>query len=160
MCIDREAAGLIEKLLPIIGKIRELRIKHNIKKTNIININLIDKMLVKHSKFIQDFLNNYKIGTSKISSKRINNDWDIINLGESIIEYENKFVSKDDELDRLQKQKSILEAEMARSKQILANKNFISKAPVSKVELEKSKFKKYQEEYKVILSAIAKLKAK
>jgi valyl-tRNA synthetase len=60
----------------------------------------------------------------------------------------------------LQKQKSILEAEIARSKQILANKNFISKAPVSKVELEKSKFEKYQEEYKVILSAIAKLKAK
>ena len=158
--IDQEASGVIEKLLPIIGKIRELRIKHNIKKTNIININLIDKILVKHSKFIQDFLNNYKIGTSKISSKRINNDWDIINLGESIIEYENKFVSKDDELDRLQKQKSILEAEIARSKQILANKNFISKAPVSKVELEKSKFEKYQEEYKVILSAIAKLKAK
>ena len=147
-------------MLPVIGKIRELRIKHNIKKTNIININLIDKILVKHSKFIQDFLNNYKIWTSKISSKRINNDWDIINLGESIIEYENKFVSKDDELDRLQKQKSILEAEIARSKQILANKNFISKAPVSKVELEKSKFEKYQEEYKVILSAIAKLKAK
>ena len=116
--------------------------------------------MVKHSKFIQDFLNNYKIGTSKISSKRINNDWDIINLGESIIEYENKFVSKDDELDRLQKQKSILEAEIARSKQILANKNFISKAPVSKVELEKSKFEKYREEYKAILSAIAKLKTK
>jgi valyl-tRNA synthetase len=59
--IDQEATGVIEKLLPIIGKIRELRIKHNIKKTNIININLIDKILVKHSKFIQDFLNNYKI---------------------------------------------------------------------------------------------------
>lgn len=149
---------LMSKLIPMINKIRELRIANRIKKDVVIDINIIDKDLIKYKEFVIDFLNNYKISVKKISQKRINDDFDIINLKDSIIEYHNTFVSKQDELDKLNKQKLYLEAEIKRSEQILANKNFINKAPKQKVDLEKEKYAKYKENYDFIINEIKRIK--
>lgn len=156
--LDNKANKLVAKLIPIVNKIRELRIKNHIKKDVNININIIDKNLINEQKFVVSFLNNYKIVVNKIDSKRINSEWDIINLDSSIIEYHNTFVSKTNELAKLNKQKLYLEAEIKRSEQILANKNFIAKAPKQKVDIEKTKYKKYKEDYQFIINEINKIK--
>lgn len=156
--LDGTSNKLMDKLIPIINKIRELRIKYSIKKDVIININLVDNDLIKQQKFIINYLNIYKINVNKIAKKRINNNWDIINLKNSIIEFNNTFISKQDELNKLNKQKLFLEAELKRSKQILSNKNFIAKAPKQKVDLERDKYAKYQENYELIINEINKIK--
>ena len=156
--LDNSSNKLINKLIPIINKIRELRIKYSIKKDVIININLVGNDLIKQQKFITNFLSIYKIKVNKIDEKRINNTWDIINLNDSIIEFQNAFISKQDELDKLNKQKLFLEYEIKRSREILSNKNFIDKAPKQKVLLEKAKYAKYQESYKLIINEINKIK--
>ena len=50
------------------------------------------------------------------------------------------------EIDRLKKEMERLAKEVARSKGMLSNERFISKAPAEKVQAEKEKFAKYKEE--------------
>ncbi len=54
-------------------------------------------------------------------------------------------VDKDKERVRLQKERERLEKELARSKGMLSNERFLSKAPAEKVEEEKAKQRKYEQ---------------
>ena len=54
-------------------------------------------------------------------------------------------VDKEKERARLNKEKERLEKELARSKGMLSNEKFLSKAPKEKVEEEKAKQKKYEQ---------------
>ena len=51
--------------------------------------------------------------------------------------------------------KSKLEQELARSKAMLSNPNFINKAPKTKIESEEAKLKDYEAQYQEVCEAIA-----
>ena len=61
------------------------------------------------------------------------------------------------ELERLNKEKTRLEAEIKRGTGMLSNKNFTDKAPKEKVEAEREKLKKYEETYESVKERIAQL---
>ena len=54
--------------------------------------------------------------------------------------------------------KEKLEKELARSKGMLSNEKFISKAPAAKVEEEKAKLEKYQQMMDDVLARLAQMK--
>ena len=68
-----------------------------------------------------------------------------------------ELVDVDKELERLNKEKVKLEAEIQRVEKKLANERFVSKAPVEVVEEEKAKGEKYKEMYNTVLESIKKL---
>ncbi len=64
------------------------------------------------------------------------------------------------EMDRLIKEKDNLESELARVNGKLNNDNFIARAPVSVVEAEREKYKKYRELYDRVIDRIEFVKSK
>ncbi len=63
-----------------------------------------------------------------------------------------------EEIARLENELSKIESEISRAKKMLSNEKFINKAPISKVELEKTKLINYQEHYSTIKARIKELK--
>ena len=65
---------------------------------------------------------------------------------------------RDQELERLEKEKARLEDEIKRVDGKLANEKFVAKAPAHLVEQEREKKEKYQEMLDEILASIEKMK--
>ena len=63
-------------------------------------------------------------------------------------------VDTEKELERLNKEKTRLEAEIKRGENMLGNERFLSKAPAAKVEEEKQKLQKYKETYEQVLERL------
>jgi valyl-tRNA synthetase len=61
------------------------------------------------------------------------------------------------EIERLTKEQKKLEGELARSKNMLSNEKFLSKAPAEKIAEEKEKQQKYQQTYDQITERLAQL---
>jgi valyl-tRNA synthetase len=130
---------------------RNLRIDYGIKNTNKININVITP-----SKVVLDSMNAllvpFNVNIEAISNKRINQTADVETFDKMVIEYVNTFEKPEEIKNNLQKELTYLTNEINRSKQILANANFIAKAPVAKVNSEKQKLVQYEQRYKEIMS--------
>jgi valyl-tRNA synthetase len=152
--LDKKTMNII---LDIFKFIKNLRIKHNLKLSQKISINLITI-----EKIDKDYLNNMlQVCNSEIkviSENRVDEKNAIHSTSNCLIEYLEDFVNKKNQLDNLNKQLANLENEIKRSKSILANKNFINKAPSEKVNLEKQKYENYLKQHQEVLEAIKLLK--
>ena len=62
------------------------------------------------------------------------------------------------EKERLTKEKAKLEKELARSKGMLSNERFLSKAPADKVAEERAKMDKYQQMMDDVVARLAQMK--
>ena len=69
-----------------------------------------------------------------------------------------ELVDVEKELERLGKEKTRLEGEIKRGEGMLANPNFVEKAPEAKVNAEKEKLAKYKETYAQVCERIEALK--
>ncbi|MCF0227399.1 MAG: valine--tRNA ligase, partial [Malacoplasma sp.] len=154
--VDHVSIKSISLLIPVIGKIRELRIKNNIKNAHVININLITKDLNKE--LANSFLKMFNIHLNQISNKPVNKDYDVLTTDSLSIEYQNDFTDSKDLVATLTKQKEMLQAEIKRSEGILNNKGFMAKAPQAKIDAEKAKYEKYKENLKVVEAQLSSLK--
>ncbi len=67
-------------------------------------------------------------------------------------------VNLDDEVDKLQSEKAKLEQEIDRCNKMLNNSNFINKAPQSKIDEEKFKLSKYEDNLKETINRLNELK--
>lgn len=144
-------------ILDIFKFSKSLRIKHNLKLEKEIYINLITRYkLIKNDLNNISKLCNIKINT--ISNERINKNAVVHSTLNCLIEYEEDFVNNEAQLNILNKQLENLTNEIKRSQMILANKNFINKAPKQKVDEEKQKYENYQKQYQEVLLAIKTLK--
>ena len=56
-----------------------------------------------------------------------------------------ELVDIDKEIDRLEKEEAKLEKELARSRGMLGNEKFVSRAPEAKIQEEKAKLEKYEQ---------------
>ena len=62
-----------------------------------------------------------------------------------------EIVDKNAELEKIEKELTRLEAEIDRSKKMLGNERFVSKAPAEKVEEERKKLISYRNSYETLL---------
>ncbi|GHU49219.1 hypothetical protein FACS189459_0140 [Bacilli bacterium] len=63
-------------------------------------------------------------------------------------------IKKSETSDNIAKRINELKNELERSKNILSNQNFLSKASIDKISEEKNKQKKYQEEYDKLIDLV------
>ena len=66
-------------------------------------------------------------------------------------------VDKEEVLKKLLASKEKLEAEISRSEKMLSNESFISKAPETKINAEKTKYAEYKAQYEEVLKALKNL---
>ncbi len=143
-----------------ITKVRNLRSEYNIAPSKGLNITLqsshkhILDLLIKEEKYLTKFLN-----TISLKFEASIKDADLLLLSGANV---NIFVAKAELIDlkaekeSLLKQKEQLEKEIERSKGLLSNQNFISKAPKEKLDSENEKYQNYQKQYNDVVEKLKK----
>lgn len=152
----------VATLIEIITNIREIRKELNlpIKLPLSIHINTNHPFFITAKNSLNPYLaqltnsqivtiNNNSLATSNKVVKIIN--FAIIEINVSNI------VNKEMQLTKLKQELVFIESEITRSKTILSNKQFLAKAAPTKIEIEKQKLVKYQEQKKLINAKIKEL---
>jgi valyl-tRNA synthetase len=132
-----------------------MRIEFGIKNNVGIDINLITKNKLDMT-YLNELLIPFNVKISNISKTTINAKADIKTYDDLVIEYINQYEEPEKIRKSLQKEFNFLTSELSRSKAILANANFISKAPKQKVDLEKQKLLEYEQRYDEVKKALSK----
>ncbi|AGR41197.1 valine--tRNA ligase [Spiroplasma taiwanense] len=151
-------------LKDIISAIREFRASQNIKNSIFLNLFLnLDNS--KSKKEIESKFEFIKIIIEKITNSKIIlnkneiKDFTSIQINDYFIEISNDdFLDNEKIIFKLNEKLLILEKEIKRSKKMLSNENFINKASLEKVEIEKQKFEDYKNQYESLLTKINKIK--
>ena len=142
----RRKENTINKVLSIIDLIRVIRFDNKLAKKDSFEITLISKELNNQSnkvkQEIKDILLSENIKVREIIES--NNKPTHILDGLSLIIH-NDYQNNDLKKEELKKEIEFLEFEINRAKNILANKNFVAKAPKEKVEEEERKLKNYSD---------------
>ena len=142
----RRKENTIDKVLSIIDLIRVIRFDNKLAKKDSFEITLISKELNNQSnkvkQEIKDILLSENIKVREIIES--NNKPTHILDGLSFIIH-NDYQNNDLKKEELKKEIEFLEFEINRAKNILANKNFVAKAPKEKVEEEERKLKNYSD---------------
>ena len=149
----------IEMLKSIIGEIRNIRNNMNVhpaRKSKLIFVTEKYETLIKQSEmFLQ------KLGFAEeiiIQTNKENIPANAISIMQKDLELYIPFEDLVDlaaEKERLENEKSKLEAEVARAKKMLSNPGFVAKAPESKINEEKAKLEKYEEMLKNTIERLA-----
>lgn len=140
----RKKEDMIEKILSIIELIRIIRFENKLSKKDAFDVTLISKNFsLLNNKFkdeIKNILSSENINLIEIVESH-NNPTHVLNQLSLIIHnnYQNNELKKEE----IRKEIEFLDFEINRAKNILSNKNFVSKAPKEKVEEEKQKLNNY-----------------
>lgn len=150
--IKIQKESITDILVSIINAIRRVRIKEGISNKEKIEINLLTKNDIKFFIKNKSFLNTYLI----IVNANIKDISAISLLGSKVTEIVGNFaieipLSGTNEKKQIDKINVIiydLKEEIDRSKKILSNSNFVSKAPKTKIDAEKEKLNSYEDKLK------------
>ncbi len=159
---DNHAKTSIDNLWEIITAVRNERSKANKAPKDPISITLFAKdsntlnIFNETKKYIEKFTNPKEL---VFTDKDINPKGNVI----VVLHSSNIYIPEDDLVDRAEVIKSLnlkkqkLEAELERSKKMLSNESFVSKAPKEKIENEKMKQEAYLKQYQDVLNALKEL---
>lgn len=142
----RRKENTIDKVLSIIDLIRVIRFDNKLAKKDSFEITLISKELNNQSNKVKQEIKDILL-SENIKLKEIiesNNKPTHILDGLSLIIH-NDYQNNDLKKEELKKEIEFLEFEINRAKNILANKNFVAKAPKEKVQEEERKLKNYSD---------------
>ena len=159
---DEMAIESISDLIEIITAIRNERAKANKAPSKPIDIKIYAKdkevkdIIKSTTNYLIKFTNpkNLEFLDEDIAAK----DYSVTVLAMAKIYIPTSdLVDKEEVLKKLMTSKQKLEAELERSKKMLSNESFISKAPEAKINAEKAKYEEYKAQYEEILKSIKEL---
>ncbi len=161
--INIKKESSINDLVKIIESIRRIRASNNISIKERLSINILTKNKIQKFASRTNLYNKYLLSlnaeimnVSNISLME-NKITDIID--NFVIEIPTKnFLNTEKEIEKLNTMIIKIQAEVNRSKGILSNADFISKAPKTKVDLEKEKLQKYESQLQNLYESIDSLK--
>ncbi len=140
----------VERLLSIITTVREVRAAYQLKPSGSLNLLIRDanQQLLKYDPLLAATLEKMAkaIWCSDLKGEMLVRPV----KGGSIEIPMGEIVDKEAEMIKLTKEQERLKKELVRSRSMLANQNFIAKAPASKIEEEKRKFEDYQAQLKIV----------
>ena len=158
-----EAEEGFNSVIEIITSVRNERAKANKAPKEAINVTLVCKSLETLSCFNEAkpyftrFLNPKEL---VITKENIDSKGYVVVVLEKATVYipQNELIDFEKVVADLNKEKARLENELERSKKMLSNPNFVSKAPEAKLNQEKEKLAKYEAQYKEVLEHLANIK--
>ena len=140
---------LVENLKEIIVGIRNVRANMNIHPTKKADLTFVTKEYKKEIEDSKDFI--LKLGFGKNLMVQENKEGIATNaisiMGNGIEVYMpfEDLIDIKEEIERLQKEKTKLEAEVARGEKMLSNSGFVNNAPEAKINEEKAKLENYKQ---------------
>ena len=132
----------MENIIELIKKIRKAKLENNIKENY---IEFSNKILIENKNIINKLLKNIKLDNYQKLDTLIFNF-----MGETVTLYYDNSLNKTAEIEGLYKEKERLEASISRREKLLANVNYVNKAPKNIVETEKQTLEKEKQELEVI----------
>ncbi|MCF0110308.1 MAG: valine--tRNA ligase [Erysipelotrichaceae bacterium] len=154
---DETAVKDVAHLISIITTVRQIRVDYQKKPSEELDICLKDAQ--QNPEYMSNEINAtlYKMCKAvckdslegELLVRPIDNGTLSVSMGE--------LVNREEELEKLTKEKEKLEKEIARSNGMLSNEKFISKAPQAKIDEEKAKLQKYEEQYRIVTERLAKM---
>ena len=139
----------IEKLKRVIVEIRNVRTKMNVHPSKKSKLLIMSNSIEKEIKEAEEFL--LKLGFAN-EIVIVKNEAEVPQNAVSIVVDDLKvyipfeeLVDIEEEIKRLQDEKTKLEAEVTRGEKMLSNPGFVNKAPESKVNEEKAKLENYKQ---------------
>ena len=142
-------------LIDIVTGIREIRANYTIKNANEIHYMIISsddqlaKRLEAYAPFVKKLCNAISDGTSvEVASKDVATA--TIKGGNRIQVSLAGLIDFEEEKQKLEKELNKLTGEIKRCEGMLANPNFVAKAPAAKIEAEKEKLEDYRKKYEAV----------
>lgn len=136
----------MEEIIELIKKIRKAKLENNIKENY---IEFKNEILINNKNIIDKLLKN------KIIENYNSLDTIYFNfMGEQVTLYYDNSANKTAEIENLYKEKDRLEMSINRREKLLANQNYINKAPKNIVENERETLKKEKQELDIILDKL------
>ena len=158
---DKEEA-IIEKIKKLIVEIRNIRTKMNVHPAKKSKLMIISNDIEKEIKEAEEFLSKLGFANEIIIVK---DEGEVPQNAVSIVVDDLKvfipfeeLVDIEEEIKRLEGEKTKLEAEVLRGEKMLSNPGFVNKAPESKVNEEKAKLENYKQMLKTVEERLASLK--
>ncbi|MCR3906911.1 MAG: valine--tRNA ligase [Tenericutes bacterium] len=157
--LDQASIEYFKELMDTVVKVRNLRSENNVVPSKPLDIHLVIEdpkyfeILSEEEAYFKKFLNaDHLVIEKKLSSKKET----ILLVGSKVLTYVDKsgIIDPEKEKEALLKQKTTLENEIKRSKALLSNQAFISKAPKQKLDLEKDKYQDYQKQYEIVVEKL------
>ena len=136
----------MEEIIELIKKVRKVKLENNIKENY---IEFKNEILINNKSIIDKLLKNKTIENYD-SLDTIHFNF----MGEQVNLYYDNSANKTTEIENLYKEKNRLEMSINRREKLLANQNYINKAPQNIVETEKENLKKEKQELEIILGKI------
>ena len=158
--VDDTRNDEVELLIEIISEVRSLRVDYNLKPSVEFDIALLDADGNEIS--IDSKTNDMLYKLTKVSCKHLNGTDLIVRplTRARLVVDASQIVDYKAEFSKLTKEKERLDNEIIRAEKMLANTNFISKAPVEKIESEKKKLTDYKAQQLVVLEQLKQLQQK
>ena len=159
---SKEAEDAFDNLCEIITSIRNERAKANKAPSKPINITIQckDKETLSQVEAAKDYLIRF---TNPKELTLTVDEIDTSNMVVVVISKANIYIPTTDLVDiaeakaKLEATKKKLEGELQRSRGMLSNPNFTSKAPQAKIDAEKAKLADYESQYKEVCEALSRL---
>ena len=157
---DTELAH-VNSLIDVITNIRNQKAEAKKAPSHPIHLVLAtsDESLRNSFELLRPYLKRFVKATDiKICEEFNDNDY-VINVLDNVTVFipQSDLVDKEEVKKQLLEQKAKLEGELKRSQGMLSNPNFINKAPEAKVNAEKEKLNKYQEQYNAVVKHLEEL---
>ena len=158
--VDDTRNDEVELLIEIISEARSLRVDYNLKPSVEFDISLLDADANEIS--IDSKTNDMLYKLTKVSCKHLNGTDLIVRplTRARLVVDASQIVDYKAEFAKLTKEKERLDNEIIRAEKMLANTNFISKAPAEKIESEKKKLTDYKAQQLVVLEQLKQLEQK
>lgn len=151
-------APMVDALIEIIEKVREVKVQYNVKPSLELNGQFID---------LEQVLNPFNEIDKSMLKKMVK-----INILDSLDEativvplscgelhiIKSNLVDLEAEKEKLLNQQDLLEKEIERAKAMLANEKFVAKAPLEKVAAEKEKLENYSRQLDIVKQQLSHLK--
>ncbi|MBQ7410180.1 MAG: valine--tRNA ligase [Clostridia bacterium] len=158
---DKEEAT-VEKLKKLIVEIRNIRTKMNVHPAKKSKLMIVSNDIEKEIKEAEEFLTKLGFANEIIIVK---DESEVPQNAVSIVVDDLKvfipfeeLVDIEEEIKRLEGEKTKLEAEVLRGEKMLSNPGFVNKAPEAKVNEEKAKLENYKQMLKTVEERLASLK--
>ena len=157
-----EEKDIIESFKNIIVGIRNVRANMNIHPTKKADLIFVTKEYKKEIEASKDFLLKLGFGKDlKVQEDKAGIAANAISIMANGIEVYMPFedlVDIKEEIERLEKEKTKLEAEVLRGEKMLSNPGFVNKAPEAKINEEKAKLENYKQMLETVIERLNNLK--
>ena len=158
--VDGTRNDEVDLLIEIISEVRSLRVDYYLKPSVEFDIALLDADANEIS--IDSKTNDMLYKLTKVSCKHLNGTDLIVRplTRARLVVDASQIVDYKAEFAKLTKEKERLDNEIIRAEKMLANTNFVSKAPAEKIESEKKKLTDYKAQQLVVLEQLKQLQQK